>query len=149
LIPLDGTKQKHMLVTNELQLQAECFHWRDTFWIPELGEFCLRGKCFRIKNELDNHPKKTFQQMQAQLAENRGTGITKGIWDELIMRTPRTWIEFKFGKNGLSQEQKQFMEIGLELGDEFHIARTLNEYKEIIYGIIEEDYRIIYRVPND
>lgn len=77
--------------------------------------------------------------MFAQLGENKATGIKKGIWDELIMRNPRTWIEFKFGKNGLSKEQEDFMNIGLELGDEFHIARTLEQYKEIIYGILEED----------
>jgi hypothetical protein len=92
----------------------------------------LRGKVFRIKNELDNHGHTGWLSKAKQLNENRNTGITSGIWDELIMISPLTWIEYKVGKNDLTFEQYNFMNLGLELGHEFHIVKSLEEYQWII-----------------
>lgn len=123
----------------ELLLQAACFQWRDKLWLANHQVFAYRNQVFRIKNELDSfgHTQKTRMQ---QLAQNNATGITKGIWDELIMRVPTTWIEYKIPPNILSSHQKEFARRGAELGcHAFFIVTTLKEYQELIYELLRQD----------
>lgn len=67
-----------------------------------------------------------------QLNENKLTGIVPGTWDSFLLRNPMTWIEFKVGKNGLTHEQIEFMNIGEALGHEFYIVRTFQQFKNLI-----------------
>jgi site-specific DNA-adenine methylase len=64
---------------------------------------------FRIKNELDNHPYKSKQDIFKQLSENKATGVISGPAD-FIYQLPNivAYIELKVNGNGQSKEQKEF-----------------------------------------
>lgn len=114
----------------ELQYQAECWRWHYNAFPTERGLLC------RIKNELDNHPRKTQKDRILQLAENKATGVRSGVWDFLYMIYPTIWIECKMGKNDLTPEQKEFRVIGEILGHEFYVAYDiLPNFQKIIYEI--------------
>jgi len=110
-------------ITNEIQLQAACAVW----FHNEM--FRHRGYFRRVKNELDQWGANRY----AQLANNKATGIVAGTWDAFFMTKPITWIEFKWGRNGLSHEQKEFMRVGSELGWQFRVVRDLETFKNISY----------------
>lgn len=127
----------------ELKLQADCFQWRDKLWLMHHGCFAYRGQVFRIKNELDTFGHTDRKSRMQQLAQNNATGITKGIWDEMILREPMTWIEYKIPPNGLSQAQKDFGKRAVELGHILFVVTSLEQYKTIIYELLKADgYRI-------
>lgn len=111
-------------MTEELKLQIKCAMWLHDNRQDE--KLLFR----RIKNELDGSGRNRMQ----QLNENKLSGIVAGTWDSFYLRKPMTWIEFKYGKGTLSEAQKTFMDIGLELGHEFYIIRSLEVFKIIIDG---------------
>lgn len=117
-------------MNEELKLQVACFIWH---WNTYTAE---RGKFRRIKNELDNHGVRGVN--IRQLSENKMSGIVPGTWDNFYMRYPMTWIEFKTAKGTLSQAQKDFRDIGRELGHEFWVIRSVEQFKEMIYEFTKE-----------
>lgn len=115
----------------ELKLQHECW----VYWHDKMQHH--KGKFRRVKNELDNYPRKTKTQMFQQLNENKMTGVVPGTWDGFFMTKPIVWVEFKIPPNGLSEEQKEFKRIGSELGWMFYEITTVNEFKNLIYGLFD------------
>ena len=65
---------------------------------------------YRIKNELDNHPRKSQLDKMKQLAENKATGVRNGIADFVLLDQEGNsiYIELKVGNNPQSPEQKIF-----------------------------------------
>lgn len=113
----------------ELIMQAKCCDWHQREYPAE------RGWLRRVKNELDNHPRKTQFDVYKQISENKATGIVKGTWDMFYMIDPFVWLEAKIGNNGLSPEQEAFRARGLEIGHQFFVFYTIEEFQKIMYGI--------------
>lgn len=113
----------------ELKMQQKCFMWHQEVYYME------RGWLRRVKNELDNHPRKSQADVYKQLSENKATGIVKGTWDMFYMRDPIIWFEAKIGKNILSPEQEAFRMRGIELGWMFFVFYTIDEFKNIMYEL--------------
>lgn len=69
-----------------------------------------RTRLFRIKNELDNHPRKSPLDRAKQLSENQATGVRAGIADFVLIDNngKSNWIELKLEDGVQSQEQKIF-----------------------------------------
>lgn len=112
---------------NELQLQAQCWQWYHNTYHDTL----LR----RIKNELDNHPRKSRFDSVKQLQENLATGITRGTPDFMFLSTPMIWIEMKIGNGTLSDEQKDFRDTVIPLGHFYFVKWTFESFQELIYEI--------------
>jgi len=106
------------MITTELQLQAAC-----TIWFQN-NMRSYRGRFRRIKNETGL--KGDYGRRIG--AENRATGIVAGTWDSFFMCEPIVWIEFKFGHGSLSPVQREFADVGKELGWKFHVIRTLEDF---------------------
>lgn len=112
---------------NELQLTQQCFlHYNKEY----------RGKrLFRIKNELDNHPRKSQLDKIKQLSENKATGVNKGIADFVFIDSngDSHWIELKVDDGKQSPEQKDFQAIVKN----YYICRSLEDFKKEIKKIID------------
>lgn len=108
---------------NEIQLQAECYQWFQNNMVKH------RGKFRRVKNETDNFTSSRSRIAQGQM--NKATGIVAGTWDAFFIIDPIVWIEFKWGKNTLTPEQKQFKLLGEEAGWHFWEIRSLHAFKQI------------------
>jgi len=92
---------------NELQFQAKCTKlYNEAF--PK-----YRNNLYRIKNELDNHPRKMPKDRIKQLGENQATGVRPGIADFVLIDPAGDshWIELKIEGGKQSTEQKAFQEI--------------------------------------
>jgi hypothetical protein len=92
---------------NELQFQAKCAKaYNEAF--PK-----YRNNLYRIKNELDNHPRKMPKDRIKQLGENASTGVRPGISDFVLIDPAGDshWIELKIEGGKQSTEQKAFQEI--------------------------------------
>lgn len=119
----------------ELQIQAKCWlwHWNAFPWNQEL----LR----RIKNELDNHPRKSAQDIKIQLSENKATGIRPGTPDFMYLINPMVWIEMKAPKGIQSKEQKEFQEVVMDLGHAYFLVigktdeQIINNFKQLIHDL--------------
>ncbi len=72
-----------------------------------------RDNLYRIKNELDNHPRKSALDKMKQLAENKATGVRNGVADLLLidLNGNSIWIELKLPNGSQSTEQKKFQSI--------------------------------------
>lgn len=114
---------------NEIIMQADCWRWH---WNEFPRE---RGWLRRVKNELDNHPRKTQRDITIQLSENKATGIVRGTWDMFYMVQPFVWIEFKIGNNTLSEDQKLFQKRGESIGQFFFVVYSREQFKKTINEI--------------
>lgn len=110
---------------NELQLQAKCYQWFHNTY-PK-----LRGRLRRIKNELDNHPRKTQRDKMVQLSENKATGVVEGDSDLYFIDTKNTYIELKVEKGVQSDAQKEFEALVKSFGHDYIIVRTFEEFKTL------------------
>lgn len=111
----------------ELQLQAKCWQW---YW-NKYKDKRLR----RIKNELDNHPRKTQKDFWAQIAENKASGIIAGTPDFMFLSSPMIWIEMKIDKGVLSDDQKEFRDFVMSIGHMFFVCWTMEEFQKLIYEL--------------
>ena len=112
-------------MNEELQLKAECVTWFQNNMINH------RGKFRRVKNETDLKGKQGM--IMGQL--NKATGIRKGTWDSFFIYDPIFWIEFKSSKGTLSKEQKEFMEMGKQVGWKFSVVYSLEQFQKISYEL--------------
>lgn len=111
----------------ELQLQADCWRWyRNTFHNKKLR---------RIKNELDNHPRKNSSDIKKQLSENKATGIEPGTPDFMYLSTPMVWIEMKIEGGIQSPEQKEFQLLAESLKHHYFIIFSFVEFQQLMYGL--------------
>lgn len=118
----------------EIILQANSWRWH---WNTFPGE---RGWLRRVKNECDNHPRKTQLDFKKQLSENKATGVVAGTWDMFYMRDPFIWIEFKV-TTGLTDAQIEFMIRGQDIGHHFFVVKSIEQFQKLIYEIRNSQIR--------
>lgn len=117
---------------NELRLQSECFQWFHNTY-PQ-----YRQLLFRVKGELDNHPRKTQIDTMKQLAENKATGIVPGVSDFVLALRKIHFIELKIGKNTQQQNQIDFQRKIEAMGHEYAVLRSLQEFQNYVIRVIQE-----------
>ena len=61
-------------------------------------------------------------------------GLRAGTPDYLISKDgkPLCWLEFKFGKNGLTDSQQEFRDYAKAGGFGFEVVRTFEEFKAVL-----------------
>ena len=104
----------------ELKLQAACYkEFNHTFQNH-------RKHLYRIKNELDNHPRKSQKDRILQLAENKATGIQRGIADFVLIDNfgQSHWIELKI-ENGTQSIEQQYFE---KIVKNYKIVKSISEF---------------------
>lgn len=121
-------------INNELQLQAACVTWFQN----NMREH--RGKFRRVRNETDLKGKHGM--IQGQI--NKATGIVSGTWDSFFIVSPIHWIEFKWGNNGLSPNQKEFAKLGTACGWRFHVIKTLDQFIRLSIDTFETETDLPY-----
>lgn len=114
----------------ELQLQAQCTQW---FWNTYAKH---RGRLRRVKNELDNHPYKTKQDIFKQLSENKATGVIPGDSDLYFIAEKNTYIELKIPGGRQGEEQKKFEALVTQYGHHYVLVWSLQEFKNLIIDLL-------------
>lgn len=107
---------------NEDKLHANCYMWFHSSY-PE-----LRGLlCYNLNNSRNK--------IQAMM--DKGKGLQKGRSDMVFYyKKKATMIEFKIESGRQSKEQIEWQEVIEKAGFEYHIIRSLEEFKKLIIGII-------------
>lgn len=110
----------------ENKIQSECFLW---YW----NNYCLknkkpRGFMFSVPNELAGSNKITMMQAKAM-------GLVSGVSDTIILLPNGKIIfcEFKDEKGKQSERQKEFELIVTNLGFDYILVRSLDQFKKEIY----------------
>jgi len=114
---------------NELQFQAKCTKlYNEKF--PK-----YRNNLYRIKNELDNHPRKMPKDRIKQLGENAATGVRSGIADFVLIDKAGAahWIELKIAGGKQSADQKEFQKIV----QNYYLVFDLEAFIEICKTIMQ------------
>lgn len=107
------------LPSSELKLQSECYIWFHNTY-PE-----HRGRLYCVNNNSENAIKGAL---------NKAIGVIKGVSDmHFILPEGRIlFIEMKLPGTYQSPDQKKWQAKVESLGHRYVIARTLQEFKEII-----------------
>lgn len=86
----------------------------------------FRDNLYRIKNELDNHPRKSNRDKMIQLAENKATGVKNGISDFVLIDKDgnSNWIELKLPNEKQSSAQIVFQSIVKK----YHVCYSVEEF---------------------
>jgi len=91
------------------------------------NEFCLkyhspRYEIFSVPNEA------TYKNNQF-----KSTGVRNGVSDLIILLTNKVlFIEMKDVNNTQSEQQKDFEKVVLNLGFEYYVVRSLEQFKKLI-----------------
>lgn len=111
---------------SEIKIQSECYQWFN-------NNYCLasnipRGLMFSVPNELAGNNAVTTMQAKA-------SGLTAGVSDTIaILPTGKIlFIEFKNEIGKQSVKQKEFEQIVTNLNHQYHIIRSLEQFKELIW----------------
>lgn len=114
----------------ESKLQSECFNWYN-------NNFCLkfhnpRGLMFSVPNELAGN--NGFATMFA-----KASGLTAGVSDTVLIlpNGKLLFVEFKTVTGRQSDKQKEFEKRVTDLGFEYKIVRSFDEFREIVELYIE------------
>ena len=84
-------------------------------------------KSYRIPDSIVN---KAVSQV---LDKMRSTGMTAGVSDTIVVLPNKTlFCEFKVQDGRQSDKQKEFQQIVTDLGHEYHVVRSLEQFKDII-----------------
>ena len=84
-------------------------------------------KSYRIPDSIVN---KAVSQV---LDKMKATGMTAGVSDSIVILPNKTlYVEFKTPTGIQSDKQKEFQQIVTNLGHEYHVVRSLEQFKEII-----------------
>lgn len=124
-------------ITSEIQLQAFLFQW----FFNEYPQY--RGRLRRIKNELDNHPRKSKLDKYKQLNENKATGCIPGDSDLYWIAQRITYIELKIPTGTQSDEQKAFSNTVSAFGHKYVLIKektieaTVQAFKELMLNLIK------------
>lgn len=63
----------------------------------------------------------------------KAMGMVNGVSDTIVVLPNKTlYCEFKTSVGVQSQAQKEFQQIVTDLGHEYHVVRSLEQFKEII-----------------
>ena len=107
---------------SESTLQSKCFLWaHNTF--PE-----LRGLLFSVPNGGTRNIREAMTL--------KATGLIAGIPDMLCVYRGLTAFEFKTPTGVLSPAQKKIHEKWRSAGIPVHVVRTEEQFKDLIFGII-------------
>ena len=127
---------------SESSIQQSCFLWLNNNY--GLKHHSPRLKMFSVPNELammlgailksyripDSIVNKAVSQV---LDKMRSTGMTAGVSDSIVILPNKTiYVEFKTDIGRQSDKQKEFQQIVTDLGHEYHVVRSLEQFKEII-----------------
>lgn len=70
---------------------------------------------------------------KAQAIKLKATGLVAGVSDLIIIQPNRVlFVELKIDKGKQSDNQKEFEQIVTNLGFEYHLVRSLEQFQEII-----------------
>lgn len=123
-----------VIYKTELQFQSACYLWfNNTYRTTN-----LLGRLRRIKNELDNHPRKTQTQRMTQLNENKCTGVIPGDSDFYWIDRRITFIELKLPSNTQSDDQHTFEDMVTACGHGYIVIKTMEAFQKLIIHLIYE-----------
>ena len=120
--------EKHTMKKSESNLQRECVRWF-RYAYPDKMLFAI-----------GNGGKRNVITAAILKAE----GVLSGVWDLLLMEPQKNdgtdsyipyhglWIEMKYGKNGLTENQKLFKEKAEKRNYKCVICKTFDEFKKEI-----------------
>lgn len=127
---------------SESSIQQSCFLWLNNNY--GLKHHSPRLKMFSVPNELamilgailksyripDSIVDKSVSQV---LDKMKSTGMTAGVSDSIVILPNKTiYVEFKTDIGRQSDKQKEFQKIVADLGHEYYIVRSIEQFKEII-----------------
>lgn len=115
---------------SELSMQARLYKWCHNTY-PQTIDLL-----FRVKNELDNHPRKLPQDRMKQVSENLATGIRPGVSDFVLVWYKIHFIELKIIGGRQSPDQKEFERKVTEKGHLYHLVWTDDQFMDLIKSII-------------
>lgn len=119
-------------MAKELKLQAACFQSFHNKYPQH------RGKLFRVKNELDNHPYKKKEDIYKQLNENKATGVISGPSDFILVLRAVCFIELKVDNGRQSKPQEDFQAMATGYGHLYFLVWTLEEFDNLIISLLEK-----------
>jgi len=107
---------------NEAQLQSECVKWFRLQY-PHLKKllFAIPNGGTRNKIEAVNLKRQGVVSGVADMFLSIGNMVFHGFY-----------IEFKYGKNKVTQNQKEFLQAVYEQGYQFAVVRDFDTFKELI-----------------
>lgn len=103
---------------SEIKLQSECFifHWNN--YTSERGLLC-----YNLNNSAN----------KIQGNQNKALGLIKGRCDMVLYKNGKaTMLEFKTEEGKQSKEQKEWQNLIELQGFDYHIIRSLEDFKKII-----------------
>lgn len=112
-----------MRISTEDYLQNQC-------WIWFTNNHRDKGLFVAIPNDESN---------PVQSKRKRLTGRFKGAADVvLILNQGRVvWVEFKLPKGRQSEAQIRFESLVTELGHQYHVCRSIEQFKELVKTILQ------------
>lgn len=106
----------------ESKIQQECFQWF-------FNMYCLkfhnpRYYIFSVPNEGSSAKEQMYKKM---------LGMRSGVSDMIVLLPSKVlFIEFKDEKGKQSDSQIEFEQIVTDLGFDYHVVRSLEQFKKII-----------------
>jgi len=108
---------------NEDILQAQIYRWYH-------NEFCTKST--DPKHIIFSVPNGAFISKQ-QAIKLKATGLVAGVSDLIVVQPNKIlFVELKIEKGKQSESQKEFESIVTNLGFEYHLVRSLEQFKQII-----------------
>lgn len=107
---------------SENKIQSEAFQWfNNTYCLKKHNPRCY---IFSVPNEGKSVQEQMYKKM---------LGMRSGVSDMIVLLPNKIlFIEFKDSKGKQSENQKEFQQIVTNLGFEYHLVRSLDEFKCII-----------------
>jgi hypothetical protein len=106
---------------SENKIQQECYQWFN-------NTYCLKNhnpRCYIFS--VPNEGKSAQEQMYKKML-----GMRSGVSDMIVLKPNKvSFVEFKDHKGRQSDNQKEFEQIVTDLGFEYHLVRSLDDFKNI------------------
>ena len=109
----------------EAKIQSEIVMWfRNNYCLRHHNpRYCI----FSVPNERNN---------AAEVIRMKGTGLMKGVADlVVVMPNLVMFVECKAESGVQSEAQKEFEEVVCALGFEYHLVRSLDEFKILFFTL--------------
>lgn len=118
-------KENKIQKMSESSIQSSAVQWFT-------NNYCLKHHnpkflCFSVPNE-------AIQKMAwQQINTFKAMGLKSGVSDVIVLLEGKVlFVEFKAEKGAQSDNQKRFQEDVQALGFEYHICRSLEDFKELV-----------------
>lgn len=127
---------------SESSIQQSCFLWLTN--TQGLKHHYPRLKMFSVSNEaillmasiLKSYrvPESIVNKATAlSMDKMKSMGMVNGVSDTIVVLPNKTlFCEFKVQDGRQSEKQKEFQQIVTDLGHEYHVVRSLEQFKDII-----------------